>query len=189
MKAKFSLGINMIIEVVKYNDEWPSMFHDEAKHIATVLGGNLLRVFHIGSTSVPGLQAKPVIDIMPVVRDIEKVDSCQSEFKKLGYEYMGEFGMPGRRYMRKGGNQRTHQVHVFQFDNTTDILRHLAFRNYLRCHADVCEAYGNLKAALAARHPTDIEAYCAGKDSFAKQVECDALQWYWEIGDCSSLQQ
>ncbi len=61
----------------------------------------------------------------------------------LGYEYMGEFGILGRRYLRKGGDNRTHQVHIFESSNTTDILRHLAFRDYLRAHHAVCAAYSS----------------------------------------------
>ena len=90
---------------------------------------------------------------------------------------MGEFGIAGRRYFRKGGDERTHQVHVFSADNVRDVERHLAVRDYLRAHADRAEAYGRLKRALAARFPSDIEAYCDGKDAFVKALERDALAW------------
>ena len=170
----------MNILVVDYNPEWPKAFEDESAQIRRILGENLLRVFHIGSTSVPGLQAKPIIDIMPVVRGIAQVDACTAAFEGIGYEVMGEFGMPGRRYMRKGGDNRTHQVHMFQYDNTADILRHLAFRDYLRCRPAICAAYGKLKSELARQYPSDIEAYGDGKEDFVKRVERDALQWHWE---------
>lgn len=171
----------MKVNVVAYDSKWPNMFLNEAEQVRRILDDNLLQVFHIGSTSVPGLRAKPVIDIMPVVRDVERIDSCTSAFESIGYEVMGEFGIPGRRYMRKGGNNRTHQIHAFQYDNTADILRHLAFRNYLRSHSDVCVDYGELKSELAKQYPTDIDAYGDGKEHFIKRVEQDALQWIWEI--------
>ena len=89
--------------------------------------------------------------------------------------------MPGRRYLRKGGDERSHQIHIFQFDNTADILRHLAFRDYLRCRQDICREYGELKSRLAGQYPTDIEAYGDGKERFVKQVEAAALQWCWSV--------
>lgn len=169
----------MNIVVTEYNSKWAGLFQQEAGRLKEILGDNLLQIFHIGSTSVPGLKAKPIIDIMPVVRDVRLVDALAPAFEGLGYEVLGEFGMPGRRYMRKGGDNRTHQVHVFQFDNITDVMRHLVFRDYLRCHPEVCTAYGNLKSALAKQYPTDILAYGDGKEDFVRQVEDNALEWHW----------
>ena len=124
---------------------------------------------------MPGLAAKPIIDIMPVVRSLGAVDGSRAALESLGYEYLGEFGIPGRRYMRKGGDERTHQIHIFQQDNRADIDRHLAVRDYLRCHPADAKAYGELKARLAAEHPYDIEAYCDGKDAFVQELEQKAL--------------
>ena len=181
----------MKVSVVDYNSKWQGMFFDEAKQVASILGDSLLQIFHIGSTSVVGQKAKPIIDMMPVVSDIEIVDLCRGAFERLGYEYMGEFGIPGRRYMHKGGEKRTHQIHVYQYDNVKDVIRHLAFRDYLSCHVDVRNAYGDIKEKLALKHPEDSEAYCGGKDNFVKQVEREALQWYWKKynirGHCGPL--
>ena len=96
------------IVVVDYHPEWAEAFQREAARIAEVLGENMVAIHHIGSTSVPGLCAKPIIDIMPVVRDIGAVDGCNAGFVALGYTPMGEFGIPGRRYFHKGGDERTH---------------------------------------------------------------------------------
>ena len=170
---------NMIVEVVPYRAEWKAMFREEAERVRGVLGDELLRVFHIGSTSVPGIQAKPVIDLLPVVKDIQKLDTFRCEFLTLGYEPMGEYGIPGRRFYRKGGERRTHHIHAFQYDNAYAILRHTAFCAYLRESPAVRDEYAALKARLAEQFPADIEAYCDGKDSFVKQVEREALIWYW----------
>ena len=124
------------------------MFEAEAQKIKDIFGDELVDIHHIGSTSVPGLQAKPIIDIMPVVKDIDKIDSFNKQMEGLGYESMGEFGMKGRRYFRKGGDDRTHQVHVFQVDNKEDIHRHLAVRDYLRTHDEEMKKYGALKKTL-----------------------------------------
>lgn len=165
------------VTVVDYRPEWPEMYAREAAAIADILGENMTAIYYIGSTAVPGLAAKPIIDIMPAVTNLAAVDACSDRFAALGYECMGEFGIAGRRYFRKGGDERTHQVHVFGADNAYDIERHLAVRDYLRTHAERAMAYGQLKRSLAARFPSDIEAYCDGKDAFVKALERDALAW------------
>ncbi|MGI6667592.1 MAG: GrpB family protein [Bacillota bacterium] len=169
--------------VVDYNPEWPAMFQAEADKIARILGDNLVTIHHIGSTSVPGLRAKPIIDMMPVVKDITLVDKCNLQMEELGYEAMGEFGLPGRRYFRKGGHERTHHVHCYSLSSAEEIERHLAFRDYLRAHPDVARAYGELKTGLAQEHPDDASAYMDGKDAFVKSVEQDAIAWRKALQD------
>jgi len=166
------------VEVVEYNKDWPALFEEEAEKIRNILGDELIGIHHIGSTSVENLKAKPIIDIMPVVKDIEKVDNYNEEFIKLGYEPKGEYGIPGRRFFRKGSTIRTHHVHVFDINNTKEIERHLAVRDYLRTHPQDAYEYGELKSKLAALYPWDIEAYCNGKDVFVKELERKALEWY-----------
>lgn len=168
----------MEVKVVPYNPDWERMYRQESFCLRNILRNELVAIYHIGSTSVPGLAAKPIIDIMPVVKDINRIDRLNLEFERLGYECMGEFGISGRRYFRKGGDNRTHQMHVFQQDNRTDIDRHLAVRDYLRTHPSEAAHYGALKQGLALRFPHDIEGYCDGKDGFMKQLEAKALAWY-----------
>ncbi|MFF2176569.1 GrpB family protein [Lysinibacillus sp. NPDC058147] len=170
-----------IIEVVDYNHNWSSDFQKEERSIRNILQEELVNSFHIGSTSVPGLKAKPIIDILLVVNDIHKLDSFSKQFQEIGYEVMGEFGITGRRYFRKGGDHRTHQIHAFQHNNIEEIERHLAFRDYLREHPEVCRQYGEIKSQLAKQYPNDIDGYCDGKDDFVKNVEKDAIKWHWTI--------
>ena len=106
----------MLVRVADYDPKWPEMFEAEAALVREIIGDNLITIFHIGSTAVPGLKAKPVIDMLPVVRDVEALDGLTREFAAAGYEAMGEFGLPGRRYFRKGGANRTHQLHAYQYD-------------------------------------------------------------------------
>jgi len=120
------------IIVVDYDPCWEQKYLAEAETIRAILGENCTAIFHIGSTAVKGLKAKPIIDIMPVVRDIAAVDEKQGAFEGIGYEYLGEFGMARRRYLRKGGDERTHQVHIFQETDRANIERHLAVRDFLR---------------------------------------------------------
>ena len=145
-----------------------------------VFGPLLVELHHIGSTAVEGLWAKPILDLMPVVTSLEAVDRLDPELEALGYQCMGEFGIPGRRYFRKGGDHRTHQLHVFQAGDRKNILRHLAVRDYLRACPAEREAYGALKRWLAGQYPEDIEGYCDGKDSFVRALERRALDWYDE---------
>lgn len=173
----------MKVEVVKYDKEWPMLYEKEANKIKKILNDELVQIYHIGSTSVENLSAKPIIDIMVVVKDINKVDNYNKNFIALGYEAKGEYGIPGRRYFRKGTEIRTHHVHIFEESNRLDIERHLAVRDYLRSHPDMALEYGELKTKLALNYPNDIELYCDGKDSFVKEMERKALLWYRNEGE------
>jgi GrpB-like predicted nucleotidyltransferase (UPF0157 family) len=140
------------------------------------LGTIVVSTHHIGSTAVPGLRAKPIIDILLEVSSLPELDERADRLEKLGYEAMGEFGIPGRRYFRKGRSARTHHIHAFKRGDT-HIRRHLAFRDYLIAHAEIAAQYGRLKAGLAAEFANDNEGYCAGKDGFVKFYEAEALNW------------
>lgn len=170
----------MKVEVKEYNEKWPQMFKDEAEKIKAVFVNELIDIHHIGSTSVRDLKAKPIIDIMPVVKHIENVDLFNLQMTEIGYEPLGEFGIEGRRYFRKGRDNRTHQVHVFQADNKYDIDRHLAVRDYLRTYYEARKKYENLKNELAEKFPNDIESYVSGKDRFVKDLEKKTLIYYKE---------
>lgn len=151
------------ITVAAYDPLWVKKYEEEVLLIKEILADNCIATYHIGSTSVPGLAAKPIIDIMAAVRNLEKVDGVAEAFSKIGYEYLGEFGIKGRRYLRKGGDERTHQIHIFQMNDWNNIGRHLAFRNYMRTHEKERTEYAKLKIALAQKFPYDIDRYCDGK--------------------------
>ena len=124
----------MLVRVVDYDPKWPEMFEAEAALVREIIGDNLITIFHIGSTAVPGLKAKPVIDMLPVVRDVAALDGLTREFAAAGYEAMGEFGLTGRRSFRKGGANRTHQLHAYRYDAVHAITRHVAYRDYMRAN-------------------------------------------------------
>ncbi|MFD2657668.1 GrpB family protein [Gracilibacillus thailandensis] len=165
------------VEVCPYNEKWPEMFLEEANQLKIILGNNIVDIYHIGSTSVPGLKAKPIIDMMPVVKDINRIDRFNAEMHKIGYIQKGENGIPGRRYFQKGGDNRTHHVHFFQV-GSYEIKRHLAFRDYLRFHPESKKSYGELKEALAQQFPYDIGSYIEGKEQLVKEIEAKAIDWY-----------
>jgi GrpB-like predicted nucleotidyltransferase (UPF0157 family) len=171
------------IEVVAHRPEWAAEFVAERDRLAAALGDAALAIHHIGSTSVPGLSAKPVIDILVAASDLAAIDACRGRMEVLGYEAMGELGIPGRRYFRKGGAiHRTHHVHAFAHDDP-GLDRHLAFRDYLRAHPEVAREYGELKERVAATCENDIDRYMAGKDAFVQRVEALALdEWRTDRG-------
>ena len=158
------------IVVVPYDPGWVKAYEAEAARLAAIFGPELISIHHIGSTSVPGLAAKPIIDIMPVVRDITRVDMFNPAMIELGYEPRGEFGIPGRRYFSKGDDRhRTHHVHTFAQDSP-EVARHLDFRDFLSAQPEAARQYAGLKLALARQFPHDIDGYRAGKDGFIKEI-------------------
>ena len=161
-----------------YSPQWPRQFEEEAARLRALLGEEIVTIHHIGSTSVPGLAAKPVIDLLPLVRDIHRMDELTPMMQAAGYRAWGEYGLPGRRYFNKDrGEVRTHNIHIYQADNP-DVDRHLAFCAYLRAHGDVCQEYEALKRQVYAMHPADIAAYNNGKNEWIKRIEQVAMAWY-----------
>ena len=171
------LGRHRGIEVVPYDPQWPRLFQVEAARLATVFGEELLSIHHMGSTGVPGLWAKPVIDIMPIVRDIERVDGFNDLMVTLGYLPKGEYGIPGRRFFNlDAGGRRLFNVHVYQLGNP-EIPRHLDFIAYLRTHPEDAAAYADLKRSLAAEYSDDIDSYVSGKTDLVRQIEQKMEAW------------
>jgi GrpB-like predicted nucleotidyltransferase (UPF0157 family)/dihydrofolate reductase/GNAT superfamily N-acetyltransferase len=169
MNDLLGLKTNKII-VTPYNPDWQKLFDVEASKIKEALGANCIAIHHIGSTSVPGLSAKPVIDMLPVVRNIQEVDKAAKAMESLGYEVKGEYGIVFRRYFQKGKNIRTHNVHVYQ-EADPEISRYLTFRDWMSSHPSDAHSYGNLKLELAKKFPHDILQYCNGKDAFVASID------------------
>ncbi len=144
------------VVIVPHDPRWREGFEAEAKHVAVALGENAVAIHHIGSTAIPGIHAKLVIDMLAEVRDIAEVDGRGAAIESLGYEVMGEFGIPGRRYFRKDDQERirTHQVHTFQA-GSREAERHLAFRDYMIAHPGDAQRYSELKRKLAGGIPAE----------------------------------
>jgi GrpB-like predicted nucleotidyltransferase (UPF0157 family) len=158
-----------------YSPAWPTEFEREAEKLRALLGEELLHTHHIGSTSVPGLAAKPIIDLLPIVRDIGQMDAAAERFGAAGYKIWGEYGIPGRRFFTKDRDGlRTHNLHFFQA-GFPEIERHLSFVAYLRAHPAICDEYAALKREAFARHPADVNAYNDYKDGWIKRIEKLAL--------------
>lgn len=166
------------VQVHPPDPQWLRDFEAEAAQVALALGNNVAHIHHIGSTSIPYIYAKPVIDLLVEANNINQVDTCSAAMAALGYSAMGEYGLPGRRYFRKdnAGGVRTHHVHTFAA-GSAEVVRHLAFRDFMIAHPDCAQRYSELKRTLAAQYPDDIEGYMDGKDEFVKTMEQRALHW------------
>lgn len=164
------------IEVHPYDATWPIQFEREAKQLRTIFGEQLIAIDHIGSTSIPQLCAKPVIDILITVKQINDVDTLNMKMNAFEYVAHGTHGIEGRRFFSKGGDQRTHHVHVFE-KGDAQIERHLLFRDYLRAHPEVAKQYGTLKEQLAAQYRMEKELYIAGKHDFIQFIDEKAKRW------------
>jgi GrpB-like predicted nucleotidyltransferase (UPF0157 family) len=158
------------VRVVPYDPVWAALYDAEAARLSTILAaqGVSLRMEHTGSTAVPGLAAKPIIDILAGSRDEERRERTIAALEAAGYSYRGEQGIPGRDFFRRGEPRKYH-VHLTRIGSPF-WKEHLAFRDYLRAHPEAAAAYATLKHELAARHPRDREGYIDGKTEFVREI-------------------
>ncbi|APC47854.1 GrpB family protein [Virgibacillus halodenitrificans] len=165
----------MEIRLQAYNKNWVQLYKQETLELKSILKDEVVCFEHFGSTSVPGMKAKPVIDIMCLVKDISKIDAFNLTLETIGYEAAGEWGISGRRLFRKGGENRTHHLHVYQSDHP-EIERHLIVRDYLRTYPKEATMYSRLKEKLAQEY-NDTRFYSKAKKPFIQELEERALLW------------
>lgn len=166
------------VELLAYDPGWDVAATREIGRLKAALGENLLRVHHVGSTAVPGIKAKPVIDLLPVVVSLVVFDAQQPAVEALGYGWAGELGLPGRRYCFRDdpeSGKRQFQLHCYKV-GSDEIRRHLAFRDHLRRHRQLARAYEAEKIRCQALHPDDSHAYSECKNAWIRKVEKDALR-------------
>ena len=160
------------VRITPYDPDWPRRYDEEAARIVAALGELAAAIEHVGSTAVPGLDAKPTVDILVGVRDLDELDDdAIGRLEELGYEFRGEMGVPGRRYFRKGATYpREFNVHVVELGGEL-WRRDLAFRDYLRARPEAANAYGRLKRRLtAAPDGAELDRYAEGKSEFIAEV-------------------
>jgi GrpB-like predicted nucleotidyltransferase (UPF0157 family) len=150
------------IEVVDYDPSWPNTFEKLCSILWPALRGVALSVEHVGSTSVPGLAAKPIIDISIVVSQSSEVPTGISRLATLGYVHRGDLGIEGREVFAHPDGWPRHNLYLCPRDSVA-LANHLALRNYLRTHLEAVREYGELKKSLAERFPDDIASYIDGK--------------------------
>jgi GrpB-like predicted nucleotidyltransferase (UPF0157 family) len=165
------------VELVPHDPRWTALAEAEGRSLAAAVGSCLLTVHHIGSTAIPGIRAKPVLDLMPVVLSLAALDGRRRELEALGYAWWGELGLPGRRYCARsetGTGRRLVQLHCYA-EGSPEITRHLAFRDYLRERPDIARAYDREKARCQILHPDNSHAYGDCKNAWIRKVEAAAL--------------
>ena len=154
------------VVVVPYDPAWPALFADEAARLRAALGGRILSVEHVGSTSVPGMDAKPILDLMIGVESLAVAGSLLPALRELGYEHKPDPEIPERLYLVRGpAERRTHHLSLAE-PASAFWRRQLRFRDRLRADPALAAEYARLKHSLAARHPGDRLAYAAGKQPF-----------------------
>lgn len=168
------------VELLPYTSEWPRAAAREAQRLSGMLGENLIVVHHVGSTAIPGILAKPIVDLLPVVRDLSQLDSSRGSLAALGYQWWGEYGLPGRRYCTfddPASGRRKIQLHCYQ-QGTAEIERHLAFRDYLKARPDLARAYESVKEKCRDSHSLDSHAYSDCKDNWIQKIQAEAIVFY-----------
>ena len=170
MAPRGGLGMGETVEVVEHDAAWPTEYERERARIADALGDLALAIEHVGSTAVPSLGAKPVIDILIGVRKFADSERCVRPLDELGYEYRGEAGVPGRIHFRKIiGGVRTHHLDIVE--QGSDFWdRSILFRDYLRGHPKGAQEYYELKVRLAAQFADDYPGYTEAKSEFIEAV-------------------
>jgi GrpB-like predicted nucleotidyltransferase (UPF0157 family) len=165
------------VELAPHDAAWAAQAAAESARLAQAIGPTLIRIEHVGSTSIPGIRAKPTIDLQPIVKSLADLDARQPRVEALGYVWRGEWGIPGRRYcIREEHGHRLFHVHCHE-DGHPEIARTLVFRDYLRAHADEAQAYEALKIACAAAHPDDTLAYSNAKSDWITACIARAEAW------------
>ena len=163
--------------MLPHDPAWSGRFASEAGRLLHVFAGVALGVHHIGSTAVPGLDAKPVLDVLLVARTLGGLDERRMDAEARGYRWLGENGLPGRRYL-EARHEAEGMVHVHAFEaGDPEVARHLDFRDYLICHPGRAARYGRLKRRLAERYRDDRAAYTDGKTAFVRETEALARAW------------
>lgn len=161
------------VELESAHAEWRASYKAEVKHLFSIVGASVLRFEHVGSTALSGVPAKPVIDILALVKDLDAASELIDPLETASYEFRPD-GKDRLFFTRGPESHRTHYLHVAETGSeyATEML---AFRDYLRKNADAAAAYGDLKRSLAAAFPNDRESYTEHKTEFVERVLDDVL--------------
>jgi len=175
--GKISIGVLFMIglpsgtvKIVPYTEEWERLFEDERRLLWSVIGNYVIDIQHVGSTSIPGLASKPVIDIAVFVTSLKVGEKCITPLEEAGYEFRQDGGILGRYFFAKSSKEnRTHNLHVEEM-NGEFWENHILFRDYLRKHKEDVIEYADLKLELALKYENDRDSYASGKDDFIKRI-------------------
>jgi GrpB-like predicted nucleotidyltransferase (UPF0157 family) len=157
------------LALVPHRAEWEAIFREEKARLLSGLGARVTAVEHVGSTAIPGLVAKPIIDIIVALKRFEDGFRCVPFMESLGYCFLGEYGIPGRHYFRTNSEIVKFHVHMFQKDDPA-VWRHLAFRDYLLARPETAAEYAALKMKLKETCGDDAQKYTDGKAGFINHI-------------------
>jgi len=155
----------------EYNPNWKEMYKEEEKRLKELLKDNIVEIMHVGSTSIEGLPAKPVIDIMVTVSNLKDVENFKYLFSsELGYDLRDDGGVKGEYLVRKGSEDaRTHFIHIIE-ENSERYENFIYFKNYLESHPEKIIEYKNLKEELSKKYSDDRKSYTASKNDFIQNI-------------------
>jgi GrpB-like predicted nucleotidyltransferase (UPF0157 family) len=157
-----------VVRLAPYSSRWSELYELEEQSLREAIGAYVLDIQHVGSTAIPGMVAKPILDVVVAIDSFEAAAVCIEPMERLGYEYRGENGIPRRHYFTKG-EPRTHHVHMLEQDNP-EWRRMIVFRDALRSDPSLAEEYAMLKKELAKKHSSNRVAYTDGKAAFVERV-------------------
>lgn len=159
-----------IVKLEDYNPNWENEYKKEEELLKSVLKDKIIEMHHVGSTSIPGLKAKPIIDILIVIKSLNEIPCIEELLKPYSYENRGEQGVIGRIFFAKGpDNARSHYIH-FTTMNSETYFNQLYFKKYLLSHPDYIKEYNDLKVSLANKYANERKLYTQGKDEFIKNI-------------------
>ncbi len=168
------------VRLLPHDPQWADQASREETRILKAVWPAIAEMHHVGSTAIPGIAAKPIIDLVGVGPDLETIEAARPKIEALGNEWPGEYGLEGRRFCTLcdpvTGLRKFH-LHCYAAGDHS-IHRHLAFRDYLRARPAMAEAYQQMKEDCAAKHPKDSNAYTICKDCWIKKTEAEALKHY-----------
>lgn len=166
------------VELWPHDPQWAHAAQQYMAQLSAALGTNLREIHHIGSTAIPGIRAKPILDLVPVLVTEAALDAVRPHVEALGFVWWGEYGLPGRRYCTLNHaetGRRLVQLHCYT-TGSREITRHLAFRDYLRAHPEIAREYEALKEHCRAAHSQNSHDYSDCKSAWIRRVEALALE-------------
>lgn len=167
--------MSLTSDICDYDPKWPALFEAERLRIQEKLGHLVLEIHHVGSTAVPGMNAKPEIDLLIVVKSISDINAINSGMAELGYDVRGECGIEGRHYYSKNTHSaRIHKAHVCETSHS-NVARQIAFRDYMRDHPKDAQEYATLKMSLAKSNSKGMAEYLEGKQKYIEGIIHKAL--------------
>jgi GrpB-like predicted nucleotidyltransferase (UPF0157 family) len=162
--------MSLRIYIADYDERWPALYEEVGGPLAEAFGDYMVEMQHIGSTSVPGLGAKPIIDIAVDLRDYPLPQEVIEAVEKLGYTHMGEYGISGRHYFKRYDEDGL-MVHVHAYSPGNDELtKHILFRDYMRTHPEAARKYELLKRDLASKYVDQRQVYTESKSDFVQEI-------------------